>query len=328
MRTNRKLSRILLRTAAIVSALLFGAGNLNSIQASGAPLTAKEFPVSATLMHDGEHDSVHQPLATVGVTLGQTARINVVNSPDPNSSVPPGPVTVEMCFHDTNGQLIVDRSMRPVQKTATIETHQGDFLDLNANLVARPGARVVIIPCVRILRISEGALAVPTLELFNNLIKTTLVLSPGTARGFDPQPDPPANAELAFGLVAITQGVTVRLYVLNADSPDVIEPLNPITVEIEFNDAGGNVLLDRIGRPAQKVLTLESNQAGFLELNGNDVATAGARVGIIPCVKVLRGSPGSLVTPTFETYLNLTQQTLMLSNFTVPHAPPRTAGAR
>jgi hypothetical protein len=250
MRTKSKHLSIFLRTAAIVSAMLFSAGNLNFIQASGAARTAKEFPATTTPMHD-EIDAIHQPLATVGVAFGQTARINVVNAPDPNSSVPPGPITVEICFHDTNGQLIFDRSMRPVQKTATIDTHQGDFLDLNANLVARPGSRVVIIPCVRILRISEGALAIPTLELFNNLVKTTLVLSPGTARGFDPQPDPPVNAELAFGLVGITQGVTARLYVLNAESPDGVAPPNPITVELEINDAGGNPILDRTGRPVR-----------------------------------------------------------------------------
>ena len=58
----------------------------------------------------------------------------------------------------------------------------------------------MIIPCVRILRISDGTLAIPTLEIFNNLLKTTFVLNPGIARGFDPQPDPPVAQELAFGL--------------------------------------------------------------------------------------------------------------------------------
>jgi hypothetical protein len=68
-------------------------------------------------------------------------------------------------------------------------------------------------------------------------------------------------------------------------------------------------------------VTLSPNQADFLELNGNDVAAPGARVGIIPCVKVLRGSASSLVVPTFETYINLTQATLLLSNVGDPHDP-------
>ena len=96
-----------------------------------------------------EGGSVHRPLATLGVTTGQTVRINLVNSPDPASPEPPTRLTVELCFHDANGNLILDRWKRPIQKTATVDPHQGEFLDLNGNLVAAPGSRVVIIPCVR-----------------------------------------------------------------------------------------------------------------------------------------------------------------------------------
>jgi len=56
----------------------------------------------------------------------------------------------------------------------------------------------------------------------------------------------------------------------------------------------------------------------FLELSGNDIAAVGVRVGIIPCVKVLRGSPASLVVPVLEIYIKLTQQTLLLSNLGNP----------
>jgi hypothetical protein len=320
MRTNRKLVNILPRITAIVLAMLFAAGNLNLINASGPALTNKELPALATTPQE-ESGPVHRPLATVGITSGQTARVNVVSSPDPNSSIPPGPVTVEMCFHDTNGDLVLDRSGRAVQKSVTIDPHHGDFLDLNGNLVGGPGGRVVIIPCIRILRISEGTLAVPTLEIFNNLLKTTFVLSPGTARGFDPQPDPPVPPELAFGLVGITQGVTARLYVLNAQNPNSLNPPDPVTVEITFHDTNGSVFVDRAGRQTRKIVTLDPNHADFLELNGSDVAALGARVGIIPCVKVLRGSASSLVAPTFEMYINFTQQTLLLSNVGDPHDP-------
>jgi hypothetical protein len=172
------------------------------------------------------------------------------------------------------------------------------------------------------LRISEGTLAVPTLEVFNNLFKTTFVLSPGTARGFDPQPDPPIPAEVAFGLVGITQGVTARLYVNNAQNPNSVDPPEPVTVEMEFHDANGNGFLDRTGRQVRKTVTIDANHSAFLELNGNDLAALGARVSIVPCVKVLRGTPSSLVVPTFEMYINLTQQTLLLSNFVSdPHTP-------
>ena len=80
-----------------------------------------------------------------------------------------------------------------------------------------------------------------------------------------------------------------------------------------------NVFVDRAGRPTRKIVTLDPNHADFLELNGNDIAAPGARVGIIPCIKALRGSPSSLVVPTFEMYINFTQQTLLLSNVGDPH---------
>jgi hypothetical protein len=290
------------RFTGIVLVLMFALGNLT---------------LAAAMQRDTS--LVHVPLATLGITQGQTARINMVNSPNPKSALPPLPITVEMCFHDSRGNPILDRSGLPVQKTVIINPHHGDFLDLNGNLVAPPGGRVVVIPCVRILSISEGSFAVPTLELYNNLIKTTFVLSPGTAKGFDPQPDPPA--EVAFGLVGITPGVTARLYVHNSEKPNSTNPHEPVTVELTFHDANDRIIVDRNGREARKIVTLDPCWTNFLELNGNDIATPGSRVGIVPCVKVLRGSPGSLVTPTFEMYVNFNQQTLLLSNFQDPPDP-------
>lgn len=321
MRINRMFLRVLPRITTIVLTMLYALGNLNPSLAAGLTFTEKGLPAVAVSLRD-ESGLVHRPLASVGVTTGQTARINVVNSPDPNNADPPQQLTVEMCFHDSNGNLILDRSRRPIQRTVTIDSHHGDSLDLNGSLVAGPGARVVIIPCVKILRISEGTLAVPTFEIFNNLLKTTFVLNPGIARGFDPQPDPPALPEVAFGLVGITQGVMARLYVLNAEDPTRSDSPQPITVEVEFHDANGDSILDRSRRPVRQILTLNPNQVDFLELNGDDIAAFGSRAGIVPCVKVLRGSPGSLVVPTLEMYISFTQQTLLLSNFVSdPHTP-------
>jgi hypothetical protein len=264
----------------------------------------------------------HLPLASVGITLGQTARINVVNSPEPTSSVLPGPMTVEMCFHDANGNLVVDRLRRPVQKIATIDPHHGDSLDLNGNLVGGLAGRVVIIPCVRVLRIGEGSRPVPTVEIFSNLLKTSMVLNPGVARGFDPQPDPPVAPEIAFGMVGITEGTTARLYLINAQNPASTEPQTDVMVEMEIHDANGNQFLDRRGRPFRRTVTIEPDHSAFLELNGNDISIPGSKVGIIPCFKILNGARGSLVVPTFEMYLNITQQTLLLGNFVSdPHAP-------
>jgi hypothetical protein len=318
MTTYNLIGKYVPRTAVIVLALLICAGTLKPAHANPSSSEFNQFSTSAF-----DDEGVHRPLAAVGITQGQTARINVVNSPDPQSANPPSAISVEMCFHDSNGDLILDRSRRPVQKSAIIDPHHAVSLDLIGGLVAAPGSRVLIIPCVRILRIADGSIAVPTLELYNNLVKTTSILSPGIARGFDPQPDPPAP-EVAFGMVGVTQGQTVRLYVNNALNPARAESPAPVTVEITLHDANHEIFVDRRGRPAQKVVTLNPNQVDFLELNGNDIADLASPVGIIPCVKVLRGSSSSLVVPTFEMYGNFTQQTLLLSNFVGdPNAPVR-----
>lgn len=308
------------RTAVIVLAMLVVAGTLKPAHAD--PSSSEFSQPSAMPSAFDDAETVHRPLAAVGITQGQTARINVVNSPDPKSANPPAAIEVEMCFHDSNGDLILDRSRRPVEKSAIIDPHHAVSLDLIGGLVAAPGSHVLIIPCVRILRITDGSIAVPTLELYNNLLKTTSILSPGIARGFDPQPDPPSTPEVAFGMVGITQGLTARLYVNNALNPTSAESPAPVTVEITLHDANDNIFVDRTGRPAQKVVTLNPNQVDFLELNGNDIADLASPVGIVPCVKILRGSSSSLVVPTFEMYVNFTQQTLLLSNFVGdPHAP-------
>src|SRR5262245_27830950 len=217
--SRRKSVRKIFAVTATVFAILFAAGALSPANSFGA---ARAFRTIGASLQE-ETGSVHRPLSAVGVTSDQIARINVVNSPDPNRTDPPTPITVEMCFHDSNGDLILDRSRSPVQRTATIDPHHGESLDLNGSLVAAPGARVVIIPCLRILSISRGSLAISTVEIFSNLLNTTFALSSGIARGFAPQPDPPVPPEVAFGLVGITQGKTARLYVVNAQNPNGAE---------------------------------------------------------------------------------------------------------
>ena len=316
---TRNLINFLLRTAIVLAMLLAGA-NLNLLNASS--LTVKVEPSSINIASQEEPGAPHLPLASVGITLGQTARINVVNSPEPTSSARPEPMIVEMCFHDANGNLVLDRARRPVLRTATIDPHHGESLDLNGNLVGGFAGRVVIVPCVRVLRVSEGSRPVATVEIFNNLLKTSFVLNPGVARGFDPQPDPPVAPEIAFGMVGVTEGITARLYLINAKNPDNTEPPAAVSVEMEIHDADGNEFLDRRGRPVRKTVSIEPDHSVFLELNGNDVAVPGSKVGIIPCFKILNGARGSLVVPTFEMYINITQQTLLLGNFVSdPHAP-------
>jgi hypothetical protein len=126
---------------------------------------------------------------------------------------------------------------------------------------------------MRTIRIA-GALGAAT-------VITALALAP-RVRAFNPQPDPPA-----FGMIAVTNEQTARLNVVAvggsrcastgevqpgpcrcASIGDVAPGPCRIQATLTFFDANGQVL-------AQRVETLESGHAAFLDLNG---ATLGGGV--------------------------------------------------
>ena len=78
----------------------------------------------------------------VHIVPGQTARLNVVNAPiNPGrtSSVEGGHATdVTLTFFDHNGNQIMDADGQPVQSTATLNTGQATFLELNGDSFAPP----------------------------------------------------------------------------------------------------------------------------------------------------------------------------------------------
>lgn len=261
-------------------------------------------------------ESVASPLAVVGITSAQIARISVVNTQDRASSVPAGPILVELSFSDSSGNPVLDRKREPVVKTVTLDPGHGDSLVLPGAWVAGPGARVGIVPCFRVIEGGEGARAVPTLELLSARGGVTTLLHPGLARGFDPQPEPPAGSgEIEFGLAALAAGHTARTWVLNARDPASGDPHEAMTLEVLFHDAAGQVLLNRAGQEVRKTLTLEPNQAAFLDIIGGEIAAPGAPLGIVPCVRELRGGSGALVVPALEIFRDQSQQTVLYGNF-------------
>jgi len=61
----------------------------------------------------------------VGITAGQTVRINIANTIMPNDlGWPPGPIRVVMSFRGMNGQLIRNRNGEVVRKAVDLE-HSG-----------------------------------------------------------------------------------------------------------------------------------------------------------------------------------------------------------
>lgn len=142
----------------------------------------------------------------VGITPGQTMRLNVVNlipPPDPDrNGVPPGPCRVLLSFRDAQGQPFSDSNGQPIGRVVELQAGQSAFLDLNANLFSAPLStnadvasgplRLQLRPFVRVLSTPpDSDKQVPpgpcraTMEVFDNTSGRTSIFA-----GFEPPPDP------------------------------------------------------------------------------------------------------------------------------------------
>jgi len=121
----------------------------------------------------------------VGIARGQTLRLNVValarkgdkstvDNPLDAVDVPPGPCKVDLSFMDGEGNLLLPAVQR------TLEIGHAIFVDLNRDLLDRPGNRLEIRVMVNVICSTDrgGIVAVPTLEVFDNITgKTTFALN-------------------------------------------------------------------------------------------------------------------------------------------------------
>lgn len=134
----------------------------------------------------------------VGITQGQTARINVANVLTPNDpNYPPGPTRVVLIFLNSDGQLFRNRDGNPIRRVAMLERGQATFLDLNFDEFP-PGpiriqlrAVVTVFPPGPVDNALPPGPIVPTVEVLNNANgRTVFALSgPPTIR----QIPPPVN---------------------------------------------------------------------------------------------------------------------------------------
>ena len=141
----------------------------------------------------------------VGITPGQTMRLNVVNlqpPPDPDTNAaPPGPCRVLLSFRNADGQPFMDSNGDSIQRLVELPAGHSAFLDLNADLFSAPSAnadaasaplRLQLRPFVRVLaappdpekQIPPGPCRA-TMEVFDNTSGRTSVFA-----GFEPPPDP------------------------------------------------------------------------------------------------------------------------------------------
>jgi len=135
----------------------------------------------------------------VGITPGQTARINVVNAaPTDDPYWPPGPSRVVLTFLDSEGRYFRGRDGNPVGRVVMLEPGRSASLNLNADEFAAGAARFQLRALVMVWPPGPTAPpnpTVPTLEVIDNSTGKTLLLYPGVIRGFNPQPDPPVAGQ-------------------------------------------------------------------------------------------------------------------------------------
>ena len=134
----------------------------------------------------------------VGITQGQTARINVANVLTPNDpNYPPGPTRVVLTFLNSDGQLFRNRDGNPIRRVAMLERGQATFLDLNFDEFP-PGpirlqlrAVVTAFPPGPVDNALPPGPIVPTVEVLNNANgRTVFALSgPPAVRQVPPPTD-------------------------------------------------------------------------------------------------------------------------------------------
>ncbi len=118
----------------------------------------------------------------VGITLGQTLRINVVNTAEPDTNVPPGPCRVVLNFRNIEGDLVLNRNGEPLRRIALLQPGQSAFLELDAdNFPIGAGGRHELRPVARVQQADpNGGLSpdpcIPTAEVFNNATGRTQFL--------------------------------------------------------------------------------------------------------------------------------------------------------
>ncbi|MCM3871926.1 MAG: hypothetical protein ND895_14680 [Pyrinomonadaceae bacterium] len=130
------------------------------------------------------HGRVTSTLASVGITGGQTARVTFLN-------VGSSPVELQPCWFDSNGAHLKEGA------TVTLAPGQMRSLELNWSeaVGGRTETRVQVRGAVHVRRRDAEHLVIAGEVIEDATGKSSLYVSPGTRRGFDPQPDPPALRE-------------------------------------------------------------------------------------------------------------------------------------
>ncbi|MGI8788180.1 MAG: hypothetical protein ACR2HG_10510 [Pyrinomonadaceae bacterium] len=134
----------------------------------------------------------------VGITQGQTVRINVVNPALPDPNIPPDPIRATLNFRNADGELFRNANGNPISRTVLLQAGKSVSLDLNGDDFGRMAdttGRIQLRPVARIQQADgNGNIPpdpiIPSVEVFNNANGRTqfLVSSlPAVQRASTPQ---------------------------------------------------------------------------------------------------------------------------------------------
>jgi hypothetical protein len=143
----------------------------------------------------------------VGITRGQTLRLNVVNltsPPEPDRQVPPDPCRIVLSFRNAQGEAVRNSEGQIIRRTVELQAGESAFLDLNGDMFAGPPTNVNS-PALRVqlrpfVRVQQGPpdpdRQIPpdpcraTMEVFDNASGRTSLFSDSFV---SPPPDPDGN---------------------------------------------------------------------------------------------------------------------------------------
>lgn len=123
----------------------------------------------------------------VGLTQGQSLRINVTNPADPN--LPPDPVRAVLTFRNTDGELFRNGEGNPIRRVVLLRGGESAALALNADDFARVfdgNGRLQLRPVVQIQQ-ADGVNGtppdpcLPSVEVINNANSRTQFMLPFVA---------------------------------------------------------------------------------------------------------------------------------------------------
>ena len=131
----------------------------------------------------------------VGITRGQTLRLNVVNlsdPPEPDSQAPPDPCRAVLTFRNAQGQPFRNSDGQIIRRSVNLQPGESAFLDLNGDQLGVIGTtgpgRVELRPFVRVLtdppdpdRQAPPDPCFVNGEIFDNVTLRTSFVVPGVA---------------------------------------------------------------------------------------------------------------------------------------------------